>query len=278
MDVPADNIRFSFRMEELRAAARGSAVNSLRKLGSQLAERDDADADKLRSILAHSGLRSDLSDEAISDLWDAGFAPEIDILMQRETVLEMQRCTALAAESDPRRRAELQQAAEAVWATPPGANSDGCWVDLRTDMTRKPTKYQGTAILLPSALLSDPAGVVAVTAHELGHEVLWGRKLIDTERPEAEAMADLYAVFQGFGIFMLNKSIELSKDNRWQVETFGYLGERGYAEALATYWLRHRELCPGQPEKPPWRKEVDWTSRLVLDGRLKLMSGRTKVS
>ncbi|MGW7683693.1 hypothetical protein ACWGID_23350 [Kribbella sp. NPDC054772] len=133
---------------------------------------------------------------------------------------------------------------------------------------------QDTAIVLPARLLPEPAAVVAAVAHELGHEVLDGRGLIDTQRPDAEAMAELYAVYQGFGVFLLNRSSEPAKGRPWLIETFGNLKEQGYAEALAAYWLRHRDLCPGQPVMPPWRKQVDWSARLLLSRRVQLMSER----
>lgn len=261
MDVPADHLRISFRMNEVRTAAQGAAAHSVTEFKSALAARQDPEAEKRLTTLAASGLRTDLDSEEIDALRSDGFGPELQILEERELVLEYQRCLALTAELEPERRAALQRNAEAIWSTPPGSRSSGCWFDLRKDSAGKPTQYHDTAIMLPADLLSDPAGVVAATAHELGHEVLWGRGLIDTQRPDAEAMADLFAVFQGFGIFLVNQAIEPAKGHRLQVDVFGYLGETGYAEALASYWLRHREQCPEQPVLPTWRKELDWTAR-----------------
>lgn len=279
MDVSADHLRISFRMNEVRAAARGAVVHGLSKMRSDLAGRQDLDAEKLRARLALldvSGLRTDLSAEEINAVGNAGFTPEISVLQEREIQLELQLCATLTAEPDPDRRAELHRQAEAIWAAPPGKQSSGCWLDLRKASSGKPTKYQDTAIMLPAELLSDPAGVVAATAHELGHEVLWGRDLIDTRRPDAEAMADLFAVFQGFGIFLVNQAIE-PMWNRLQVGTFGYLGERGYAEALASYWIRHRDLRPEQPVMPAWRQEIDRVARLEVIPRLKTLGSHDQV-
>ena len=66
------------------------------------------------------------------------------------------------------RRAELCRRAQAIWSTPAGSGSRAAWLDLRSGGT------EGTTVMLSATTLADPAAVVAATAHELGHEVLWG--------------------------------------------------------------------------------------------------------
>ncbi|MEU4194549.1 hypothetical protein AB0E69_21810 [Kribbella sp. NPDC026611] len=249
MDVPDDRIRFSFRMDDVRAAARSAAVYRL-------------NAEEHPDVVAVSGLRATMSVAQVDALMLAGFEPEISALAERELQAELRRCRAIVEETDLDRRAELCSRAEAVWAAP--AASRACWLDLR------PSHGEGTAIMLSAGLLADPSAVVAATAHELGHEVLWGYHLIDRQRADAEAMADLYAIFHGFGVFLANQAVDRVPGRRTTYQTLGYLGERGAADALASYCFHRHGLWPAAM-LPALPRELDRSVRIRAFGRLATM-------
>ncbi|MEV5966110.1 hypothetical protein AB0L70_30355 [Kribbella sp. NPDC051952] len=261
--VPADTIRFSFRMVEVRVAARGLAVRELRE---QLQE--SVDAEQARKILAVSGLHADMTDDEIDALMRTGFGPEIVWLADRELAFELTRCQEIVDEEDPDRRAELLRKAEAIWAVPAGTGTYGCYLDLR--LPPSPLRRQEwpaaapekAAVLLAADCLADPATVVAALAHELGHEVLLGGGIIKRERADGEALTDLFAVFQGFGIFMANQAAERIKGRKRKYMAFGYLGESGFSDALSSYCFHRHRLWPNVSLFPFWRKELDLSVRI----------------
>lgn len=224
MEVPDDRIRFSFRMEDVRAAGRSTAVRRLR-----------AEHPELAGI---SGLQATMPAGDVDGLAAAGYAPEIAVLAERELIAEVKRSTELRDATDPERRAELYERAVAVWSAPAGSGSRAAWLDLRTG------GHDGTAVLLSATTPADPSAVIAATAHELGHEVLWGYHLMDRNRPDAEAVTDLFAVFHGFGIFLANQAVERVPGRRRMRQSLGYLGERGASDALAAYCFRRHTLWP----------------------------------
>ncbi|MGW7683695.1 hypothetical protein ACWGID_23360 [Kribbella sp. NPDC054772] len=248
MEVPDDRIRFSFRMEEVRAAARSTAVHRLH-------------AEHPRHISTYSGLRAMMTPNEVRALAEQGYAAEIAVLAERELQAELKRSTAIAQETDPHRRAELVTGAVATWSRPAGSGSRACWLDLRSG------GYEGTAVMLSAGALVDPSAVVAATAHELGHEVLWGYHLLDRKRPDAEAVTDLFAVFHGFGIFLANQAVERVPGHRSTLQSLGYLGERGASEALAAYCFRRHQLWPSSL-LPVMPTELDRAVRMRTFARL----------
>ncbi|NIK57043.1 hypothetical protein [Kribbella shirazensis] len=248
MEVPDDRIRFSFRMEEVRAAARSAAVHRL-------------NAEQSHDLLAISGLRATMTPADVGALAAAGHAAEIAVLAEREHAAELKRSTAILQETDPVHRAEFCAHAEATWSAPAGSGSRAAWLDLRTG------GHQGTAVMLSASTPADPAAVVAAVAHELGHEVLWGYHLIDRTRPDAEALTDLFAVFHGFGIFLANQAVERVPGRRSELQTLGYLGERGASDALAAYCFRRHLLWP-ETMLPVMPTELDRAVRIRTFARL----------
>ncbi|WP_350281428.1 hypothetical protein [Kribbella sp. HUAS MG21] len=244
MEVPDDRIRFGFRMEEVRAAARSAAA---RRLPAE--------------VVAISGLRATMTPAEVDALAAAGHAAEIGVLTERELAAEVKRSTAILRETDANRRAELRERAEAVWSAPAGSGSRAAWLDLRGG------GHRGTAVMLSASTLADPAAVVAATAHELGHEVLWGYHLIDRGRVDAEALTDLFAVFHGFGVFLANQAVERVPGRRSELRTLGYLGERGASDALAAYCYRRHQLWPETP-LPTMPTELDRAVRIRTFARL----------
>ncbi|HEY3558569.1 MAG TPA: hypothetical protein VGL05_13950, partial [Kribbella sp.] len=258
MEVPDDRIRFSFRMEQVRAAARSAAVRRF-------------NARQSSDLIAISGLRATMTEAEMDALAAAGYAAEIEVLAERELAAELKRSTAILQETDPVRRAELRERAEEVWSTPAGSGSRAAWLDLRSG------GVEGTAVMLAANTLADPSAVVAATAHELGHEVLWGYHLMDRSRPDAEAMTDLFAVFHGFGIFLANQAVERVPGRRSMLQSLGYLGERGASDALAAYCFRRHLLWPESilPELPG---ELDRTVRIRTFARLASLVKDTEIA
>ncbi|HZX04315.1 hypothetical protein, partial [Kribbella sp.] len=247
MEVPDDRIRFSFRMADVRAAGRSTAARRLR-----------AEHPELTGI---SGLQATMSVAEVEALAAAGYAPEIAVLVDRELAAEVKRSTALRDETDPERRASLYERAVAFWSAPAGSGSRAAWLDLRTG------GHDGTAVLLSETMPAEPAAVIAATAHELGHEVLWGYHLMDRSRPDAEAVTDLFAVFHGFGIFLANQAVERVPGRRSMRQSLGYLGERGASDALAAYCYRRHLLWP-ESLLPALPAELDRAVRIRTFARL----------
>ncbi|GAA1580318.1 hypothetical protein GCM10009804_41080 [Kribbella hippodromi] len=258
MEVPDDRIRFSFRMEEVRAAARSAAVHRFT-------------AEQPRELVALSGLRATMTPAEVAALVAEGFDAEIAVLAERELQAELRRTTAIHQETDPNRRADLCARAEAVWSTPAGSGSRACWIDLRTG------GREGTAVLLSATTLAEPAAVVAAVAHELGHEVLWGYHLIDRQRPDAEAVTDLVAIFHGFGVFLANQAVERVPGKRSMLQSLGYLGERGASDALAAYCFRRHGLWP-ESLLPVLPTELDRAVRIRTFARLATLVKNAEIS
>jgi hypothetical protein len=108
-------------------------------------------------------------------------------------------------------------------------------------------------IQLAPALAADPVALIAIYAHEVGHELLLGSGRISlVRRPDHEPLTDLLTVFYGLGIFTANAAYERRprpNGRGKQPLARGYLREAALAEALAHYaklrgerhpeWVRH---------------------------------------
>jgi hypothetical protein len=117
---------------------------------------------------------------------------------------------------------------------------------------------QRNRIRLAPELVADPIALVAVFAHELGHELLLGSRRIDHSRPDHESLTDLLTVFYGLGIFTANASFEVRQHPSGkgkQPLARGYLREDALAEALVYYAQLRGE------KHPAWRKHLDWEVR-----------------
>lgn len=110
-------------------------------------------------------------------------------------------------------------------------------------------------VAVRSSQLADPMTLVATIAHELGHVILLGRKLISATTPDHEPMTDLLTVFMGLGIFTANSAARFRQyqDDRrfgWSMKRLGYLPEEVYGYALAKFMLERGE------NKPEWMKHL----------------------
>lgn len=114
---------------------------------------------------------------------------------------------------------------------------------------------------------SDEEHLITTLSHELSHDLLLGRGLLDGDELDHEWMTDLYLVYAGFGVFHANTAVRL------HVETYGtayythywkagYIPARftGYAMALLE-WLDQTDGAP------------DWLKAMTSDGRVAARDG-----
>jgi hypothetical protein len=109
-------------------------------------------------------------------------------------------------------------------------------------------------VAIRSTQLKDPLSLVATVAHELGHVILLGGRLLDPKTSDHEPMTDLLTVFLGLGIFTANSARrfrQYQEDRRqgWSMQRLGYLPEEVYGYALARFaaergehraeWMKH---------------------------------------
>src|SRR5436305_2057830 len=119
--------------------------------------------------------------------------------------------------------------------------------------------------------LDDPMSLVAVLAHELGHEILLGQKRIERDAQDSEPLTDLVTVFLGLGIFTANATIRdrgwrSGGWSGWQTSRMGYLDQPTFGYALAQF-ARVR----GQQD-PPWVKHLRPDIRLYLKQSLRFLA------
>ena len=110
-------------------------------------------------------------------------------------------------------------------------------------------------VAIRSTQLKDPLALVATLAHELGHVILLGGRLIDPKTPDHEPMTDLLTAFLGLGIFTANSAgrFKQFQDNRrqgWSMQRLGYLPEEVFGYALARFAAERGE------QKSEWAKHL----------------------
>jgi len=116
-------------------------------------------------------------------------------------------------------------------------------------------------IRLAPELMADPVALVAVFAHEVGHELLLGGRRVAVTRPDQEPLTDLLTVFYGLGIFTANASFEVRphpSGRGKQPLARGYLREDALAQSMAYYAQLRGE------RHPAWRKHLDRPVRVVV--------------
>ncbi len=104
-------------------------------------------------------------------------------------------------------------------------------------------------IRVAESQLGDPERLLATLAHELAHEILLGRKLLDPNAPDHELVTDLLPVFLGVGLFAANATVRASAGfsggwSWWQVARQGYLPSRVFGYALALFAFARGEDDP----------------------------------
>jgi hypothetical protein len=120
----------------------------------------------------------------------------------------------------------------------------------------------GATIRVAASQLGHPDRLIATLAHELAHELLLGRDLIDPAAQDHEWTTDLLPAYLGVGIFAANTVIHDQSGysagmSWWKIGRQGYLPARvfGYAFALFAFvrgesepsWAAHLRLDAAQP-------------------------------
>jgi hypothetical protein len=110
-------------------------------------------------------------------------------------------------------------------------------------------------VAIRSTMLKDPMALVATVAHELGHVILLGGKLMNRKIPDHELLTDLLTVFLGLGIFTANSAARFKQfqENRrigWSMQRLGYLPESVFGYALARFAIEREE------KKTEWARHL----------------------
>jgi hypothetical protein len=95
-------------------------------------------------------------------------------------------------------------------------------------------------IWIEAGSLSDPIGLVATLAHELGHVRLIGEGRISGDEEDHEPLTDLLTVYLSLGVITANSVVRESswsapQSEGWSVGRRGYLDMPAYGYALALF-------------------------------------------
>jgi hypothetical protein len=132
----------------------------------------------------------------------------------------------------------------------------------------------GDTVTIDRSAVGDPARLLAVIAHELGHVRLLGEHRVAADRKDGEPLTDLVTVYLGMGIFTANAAFDfhgLPRDRPamriggWSTSRLGYMTEQMFGYGLACLaWLRD------EPD-PPWAKFLDTNPRDYLKHGLRYL-------
>jgi hypothetical protein len=121
----------------------------------------------------------------------------------------------------------------------------------------------GPVITIDRSVIRDPAQLLAVIAHELGHVRLLGEGRIAADREDGEPLTDLVTVYLGMGILTANAAFDfthrpdqLRRIGGWSARHLGYLTEQMFGYGLAAY-----AVMRGEPD-PTWQKYLDTNPRV----------------
>ena len=120
-------------------------------------------------------------------------------------------------------------------------------------------------VTIDRSSVGEPARLLAVIAHELGHVRLFGERRI-TDREDHEPLTDLATVYLGMGIFTANAAFSFGRVSGygiepvggWQSRRLGYMTEQMYGYALARYAVYRGEFDPA------WGKYLDTNPRVYM--------------
>ena len=87
-----------------------------------------------------------------------------------------------------------------VWSSDRGPQAAGLYLHAHSRKRSDENEHR-MVVALRSTVMRDPLSLVAVAAHELGHVILLGGKLMNADTGDHEPMTDLLTVFLGLGIF-----------------------------------------------------------------------------
>jgi hypothetical protein len=137
----------------------------------------------------------------------------------------------------------------------------GLYVEHSSDIDTITTKeVRRLTVAIRSTQLTDPLSLVATVAHELGHVILLGGRLMDPQTPDHEPMTDLLTVFLGLGVFTANsagrfKQFQDERHAGWSMNRLGYLSEQLYGYALASFALERGD------------EDLEWAKHLSTNVR-----------
>jgi hypothetical protein len=114
--------------------------------------------------------------------------------------------------------------------------------------------------VVSEAAARDPMRLIAVVAHELGHQRLLGEGRLDSDRADHEPLTDLAAVHFGMGIFDANAASDFTQGSAgWRRQTLGYLTEPMDGYALACYTRARGDAGPAWAMWRP-RRRAGWSA------------------
>lgn len=121
-------------------------------------------------------------------------------------------------------------------------------------------------VTLDRSNVGEPARLLAVIAHELGHVRLFGERRISADRQDHEPLTDLATIYLGMGIFTANAALNfgrvsgygLEPAGGWQSRRLGYMTEQMFGYALARYAVHRGELAPA------WATYLDTNPRVYM--------------
>jgi hypothetical protein len=125
--------------------------------------------------------------------------------------------------------------------------------------------------------MEDPISLVATIAHELGHVILLGGRLMERSIKDMEPMTDLLTVFLGFGIFNANCASRFLQwqDNSkqgWSMKQLGYLPEEVFSYALAKFAQERGE------RRPKWAAHLSTNVRSYFSNSAAWLESNEKAS
>ncbi|MGW7683694.1 hypothetical protein ACWGID_23355 [Kribbella sp. NPDC054772] len=277
MGVPSERVQFSFRLEKVLEAAQhlGSAMLDMYVEPDSLLAKGSAPGDlaAVRTYSNRLGTASFATVDRIveSDLTDENLLPLVHRLGVAEFGTEVVRCLLIAAAS-PEERPERARPPKQPEVLRP-VSVVGRWIDLTADSPGVEVVPGHCAVMIRSDVIADPTKLLATVSHELSHELLSRAELPWATGPLEEPLADLCALFHGFGIALVNAAVdETTLDDEW-VHTSGYLGEHAMAEALASYRFRQHRLQRDGPLVPDWYQTLDPVPRARFLSRLDELIG-----
>jgi hypothetical protein len=147
-----------------------------------------------------------------------------------------------------------------AWRSDDGTRTAGLYVHAYEKNLASTETDARNVVAIRSSMLRDPMSLVATIAHELGHVILLGGKLLTHETPDHEPITDLLTVFLGLGIFTANSAARFTQfqDDRragWSTQRLGYLPQPVFGYALAKFTIDRGERNP------------DWVTHLTANVR-----------
>ncbi len=133
-------------------------------------------------------------------------------------------------------------------------DTDGVWIAPKADgATPTTTSLMDVYIQVKIELIHDPVALIATITRDLARVIMLSDELISPNREDVAPIADLYAIFSGFGIFAANSAFNFRQwsgggKKGWSVQRRGHLSEPVYGYALARYAQIRKE------SKPAWSK------------------------